>query len=289
MSHEGSEATDLPAWLSMPVDMAAAGLSHVVHHPLYTLKTFMQKDNTFTWRKFLQQTRTEHLRFLFRGVAVRTVFVMPEKMMKLQAWKYCMKKCKDRGLRNEPSWLLSGCVAGSFTTIINCPSELVMVQAQAGRLRLRDVLERKKKKHGSYLRGIYTGFWPSLSRDIAFNAVFFFLRYWGVDKYEQYYGCTCPDNAKFWIGVAAGCLGGTVACPFDVAKTRCQAKPNEPFFPIIMYNIVKNEGARKLLSGLSTRLMILPSMMSLLVVIQERLEKAALNIFYHNLQHQQVQ
>jgi hypothetical protein len=204
MSHEGSEATDLPAWLSMPVDMAAAGLSHVVHHPLYTLKTFMQKDNTFTWRKFLQQTRTEHLRFLFRGVAVRTVFVMPEKMMKLQAWKYCMKKCKDRGLRNEPSWLLSGCVAGSFTTIINCPSELVMVQAQAGRLRLRDVLERKKKKHGSYLRGIYTGFWPSLSRDIAFNAVFFFLRYWGVDKYEQYYGCTCPDNAKFWIGVAAG-------------------------------------------------------------------------------------
>ena len=29
MSHTDSEAADLPAWLSMPVDMAAAGLSHI--------------------------------------------------------------------------------------------------------------------------------------------------------------------------------------------------------------------------------------------------------------------
>ena len=124
--------------------------------------------------------------------------------MKLQAWKYIMKGCKDRGMRNETSWLLAGSAAGFFTTIINCPSELVMVQAQAGKLRLRTVLEQKKKKHGSYIRGIYTGFWPSVSRDISFNAVFFLFRYWGVHKYEEYYGCTCPDRTRFWIGAAAG-------------------------------------------------------------------------------------
>ena len=143
---------------------------------------------------------------------MRTFFVMPEKMLKLQAFKMCLHDLQKKGYSNKVSLLLAGSVGGAVTTIINCPSELVMVQAQANDRRLKDVLKEKKKLHRSYLRGIYTGFWPSVSRDIAFNGAFFLVRYWGIEKYETYYNCTCNDSSKFWIGAVAGKKSKCMEC-----------------------------------------------------------------------------
>ena len=50
------------------VSALAAGLSHFLHHPLYTLKNqMMYYGQSYNWRKFVKQLLQEKHNFLYRG------------------------------------------------------------------------------------------------------------------------------------------------------------------------------------------------------------------------------
>lgn len=50
------------------ISMSAAGLSHIVHHPLYTLKShMMMHGRQFKISIFLKNTFNSPVRFLYRG------------------------------------------------------------------------------------------------------------------------------------------------------------------------------------------------------------------------------
>jgi len=50
------------------VSALAAGLSHVIHHPLYMLKSqMMYYGPKFSPWDFIQQARKQHVKFLYRG------------------------------------------------------------------------------------------------------------------------------------------------------------------------------------------------------------------------------
>jgi solute carrier family 25 aspartate/glutamate transporter 12/13/solute carrier family 25 carnitine/acylcarnitine transporter 20/29 len=81
---------------------------------------------------------------------------------------------------------------------------------------------------------------------------------------------------RFNLGLLAGALASAVACPFDVIKTRMQGIKLDAEYQscsTIFKNIVKKEGPRNLMKGLTPRLVVVPSMMSLWCVINEELIK----------------
>lgn len=52
----------------LAVSGAAAALAHVVHHPLYMLKSqMMYYGPQFRFRNFVEQSLRLHVRFLYRG------------------------------------------------------------------------------------------------------------------------------------------------------------------------------------------------------------------------------
>ena len=54
--------------LSAALSAAAAGMSHVIHHPLYTLKSqMMYYGAEFSLKNFLHRAATERTSFLYRG------------------------------------------------------------------------------------------------------------------------------------------------------------------------------------------------------------------------------
>ena len=52
----------------LAVSGAAAALAHVLHHPLYMLKSqMMYYGPEFRLRNFVEQSKRLHVRFLYRG------------------------------------------------------------------------------------------------------------------------------------------------------------------------------------------------------------------------------
>jgi len=50
------------------VSAVAAAMSHVIHHPLYMLKSqMMYYGPKFSPWEFIQQVRKQHVKFLYRG------------------------------------------------------------------------------------------------------------------------------------------------------------------------------------------------------------------------------
>lgn len=50
------------------VSALAAGASHLIHHPLYTLKSqMMYYGQKYEWKKFAKQALQEKHNFLYRG------------------------------------------------------------------------------------------------------------------------------------------------------------------------------------------------------------------------------
>ncbi|XP_078615608.1 uncharacterized protein LOC144884258 isoform X2 [Branchiostoma floridae x Branchiostoma japonicum] len=253
---------------SAGVSMAAGGLTQVIHHPLFTLKTFIQTPH-FSWKDFLGRTVHSPLGFLYRGVVSRSLGVMPERMLKMQCWIVTTRFLTDlRGEQSPGVWILGGLAAGVGTAVVASPTELVMVRAQVYGHRFRDVWRTTD---------MYRGFGSALFRDVTFNAFFFVGREAGVRRYETQHGHRCPDHKRFQIGLVAGSISCTAATPMDLVKTRIQAAvqcdpTSQRGVIFFVKSIVREGGILRLWQGLGTRLMILPSMLSLFYLLQEKME-----------------
>ena len=90
----------------------------------------------------------------------------------------------------------------------------------------------------------------------------------------------CNLFTEVYLLLTVGILAATVTCPLDVAKTKVQGEPvgskeAKQATLTILRNIVKNEGPRYLFKGLLPRIYVVPSMMSLFYVFDEKFKQFA--------------
>ncbi|KAI8638783.1 mitochondrial carrier domain-containing protein [Parasitella parasitica] len=111
------------------------------------------------------------------------------------------------------------------------------------------------------LLGLYRGFLPTVAREIPFTCIQFPLYEFFKSKYGQYKGdCVEPIEAAV-MGSLAGGIGAAITTPLDVCKTRIMLSSkiasSRPYTEIVetMQRIVREEGAKKLLSGIGPRVM----------------------------------
>ena len=79
-------------------------------------------------------------------------------------------------------WFVSGGVAGVCTSVLNCPSELITIQATVWRNSFKDIIRSRG------VRFLYTGWSACLSREVVFGCIFFPSRHLIQLKAEGYRG-----------------------------------------------------------------------------------------------------
>jgi len=168
---------------------------------------------------------------------------------------------KDINELNSFQNALSGSGAAFFASLALCPTELVKCQLQAARevsgcANLGPFKLCKQIYQQSGIRGFYHGLVSTFAREMP--GYFFFF-----GMYEFSRSRLTPKNkTKDDIGILktalCGGLGGVSLWisifPADVVKSRIQINPNSPLAKGGFFNalktIVKNEGIKKLYSGL---------------------------------------
>lgn len=119
-----------------------------------------------------------------------------------------------------------GALTGCCSALVLLPSELVKAKLQvcSTPTTTSAILKRMMKEQGG-MRSFCVGLDAQLARDGVFYAVFFGSYELLCRGFEE----VLPRNtSKEWIyflsGGFAGCIGWTVAMPFDVPKTNVQAR-----------------------------------------------------------------
>ena len=103
-------------------------------------------------------------------------------------------------------------------SLLGCPSERVMVQAQVQQQGFLHVVRN------TGLRGLYHGWQATLYRDVSFNCFFFTSREIFVRSWKNYYNSDPSAWQRVLLGIPSGVIGSVLACPLDVVKTRVQGK-----------------------------------------------------------------
>lgn len=257
----------------------AAVMVHVIHHPLYTLKSqMMYYGPQFRIKEFVRNF-IKSPTFLYRGLVPRTLGVMPEKAVKLKVVDTVGHWIDQHGPQQVATsyslflarWAVSGAAGGVVTTLVGCPTDRAMVLAQIRRQGFATVIRE------TGLKGLYLGWTATLYRDMAFNSTFFALREGGVKLWTLNHEGQPPSiMPRHVIGLCAGMVAATISCPFDVLKTRMQGRQlGEAYRPClsIALDIVRNEGFKFLFKGLLPRLYVVPSAMAALIIVNEELAR----------------
>ena len=174
-------------------------------------------------------------------------------------------------------------MAGVCTSVLNCPSELITIQATVWRNSFKDIIRSRG------VRFLYTGWSACLSREVLFGCIFFPSRHLIQLKAEGYRGERNRGEGyrgernrgegyrgqrnkgatkleRYWAGLLSGVLASLLTTPFDVMKTRMQSinikEGTRVSLGYMFSHIVREEGTQALWRGLVPRLISIPSHLS---------------------------
>lgn len=221
-------------------------------------------------------SRTEGVNSLWSGLSPTLVLAVPTTMIYFTTYEKLkfvingqyVKYQQLRGVTQEaaasPMWvsLAAGGLARTWAVTIVNPLELVRTKMQSQRMKLtqvRSCIKDLVKTRG--IVGLWSGYTATLLRDVPFSAL-----YWPL--YEHTKSLFGYDSffVNFASGALAGSVASTVTLPFDVIKTtkqieigerdimqvmKGQARTNQQ----IVKDILREQGARGLFSGLTPRIL----------------------------------
>ena len=151
-----------------------------------------------------------------------------------------------------------GAITGCCSALVLLPSEIVKAKLQVvvGKNRTAQEIMKKMIRRQGY-SGFACGLDAQLARDASFYAVFF----GGYELFCYLFRTNVPcmpDELNYFIsGGLAGCVGWTVAMPFDVPKTNVQASYETrvlgSYVPELVH-IARQRGLAGLYSGLGPTL-----------------------------------
>ncbi|CAC5376231.1 SLC25A18_22 [Mytilus coruscus] len=227
---------------------AVAGITGVtINFPVDLCKTRLQNAETGPNGEKIYKSlldcakktyRAEGFFGMYRGWAVNTLLITPEKCIKLGLNDlFCHHFGGKNGSLQWYGRLSAGGLAGACQIVVTTPMELLKIQLQdAGRSGVTlnaDGTVVKKTALGISKQlyaergflGLYKGFRPTFLRDVIFSTVYFPLVAYLNDWIIKMLGHK-ENEKKIYVSFASAFISGAVASvsvnPFDVVKTRLQ-------------------------------------------------------------------
>lgn len=190
---------------------SVAGAAEVlIDHPLWTIKTRLQRGEPFTLNPSL----------LYRGIVANTASMVPITAMQV-GLNTCFQNLfyGDTKELSNSQRMVSAFVAGVGSSFVGCPTEMIMThQGKAGGgfyTAAKDLA-----KQGGW-RCLFTGLSATAMREGVFTA--FFLAGMPMFKASIQPYCSNSDAASLMAGMGAG-VGATIASQgVDTIKTIQQA------------------------------------------------------------------
>lgn len=267
-SHNDSQYGGL-SFVSHMLAGAVAGISeHVAMYPMDTIKTRMQalghpgqrlRGSTVP-RAVAAVIKREGIAGLYGGVVVTTWAAGPAHALYFATYELAKEALGGNASGHHP---ISTAVAGSIATIVNdgvmTPSDVVKQRLQVANSPYRgmtDCILRVTREEG--LAAFFKSYRTTLIMNVPFTALHF----------ATYESCkkllAMEEDESLAVQLAAGGVAGGVSAalttPLDVVKTRLQlegvnsaTRYGTTAVKPMMKQIVREEGARALWSGLKPR------------------------------------
>lgn len=220
-------------------------------YPIDLVKTRLQNQNSTVGEKlyknmldcFKKSYKAEGYFGMYRGSAVNILLVTPEKAIKLTANDGFRHMLLDRnGKLTLVKEMTAGGLAGFCQTVVTTPMELLKIQLQIGAKkvvghRASAFIIASHLVSSQGVRGLYRGGFSTILRDVSFSILYFplFAHLKSLGSHNQGNDdvtCHAPFYWSFISGCAAGGFAAAAVNPFDVVKTRLQARGRPDQGPI---------------------------------------------------------
>ncbi|XP_037629586.1 mitochondrial carnitine/acylcarnitine carrier protein [Sebastes umbrosus] len=239
-------------------------------HPLDTIKVRLQTQPKASRAQYVLYTGTydcirktvskEGVLGLYKGMGAPMAGMAP--MMAISFFGFGLGKQLQQTDPNKPlthtQIFLSGCLAGSFTTVIVAPGErikcLLQVQASGGHSRYAGPLDcavRLYKEQG--IRSVYKGTVLTLIRDVPSSGLYFltyeYLKHFLTPEGQSVSQLSTPKILL--AGGIAGILNWTIALPPDVLKSNFQTAADGKYRGLVdvLRTLLREEGPKALYKG----------------------------------------
>jgi len=215
-----------------------------VLHPVETVKTRLQSDTGFL--------KSGGFRGVYRGVASALLGSVPYGAAFFLAYD-ASKLCLSKRISNDTAVHMFGaCIGETVASTVHMPFEVVKNTAQGpGNFNSLSAFKHVCK---SGIHGLYCGLFSRVCREIPFVFLEFPIWEFLKVKVANHYKRDVTALESGICGSVAAAIAAAVTTPLDVAKTRIiLSDKNSPSYtenPFrIMYQVYRDEGARKLFSG----------------------------------------
>ncbi|XP_055377458.1 mitochondrial 2-oxodicarboxylate carrier isoform X2 [Condylostylus longicornis] len=279
-SDNAKETTGLKRACFQILAGGSAGFVEVsIMQPLDVVKTRLQLQNKIVTKSktelytgvfdcFKKMYKNEGVFSFWKGIIPPIMAETPKRALKF----VCFEQLKPLLMfgHEKPTPLtfsLAGLGAGVTEAVAVNPFEVVKVTQQADKAHARKaantftVTKRIINENGFGSKGLNKGLTATMSRNGAFNMVYFGFYNSVKDMYSVNPDPTLEFLKKFCIGFVSGTLASLFNIPFDVAKSRIQGPqpdPNKIKYKGTINSILivyKEEGLAALYKGLVPKVM----------------------------------
>eukprot|EP01065_Artemidia_motanka_P013052 TRINITY_DN1719_c1_g4_i2.p2 TRINITY_DN1719_c1_g4~~TRINITY_DN1719_c1_g4_i2.p2 ORF type:complete len:312 (+),score=104.48 TRINITY_DN1719_c1_g4_i2:66-938(+) len=155
----------------------------------------------------------------YDGLRPNLAGIIPEKGIKLAVFDFLRDRLRsDDGTVPLSAEVRAAVGAAVAQVVVTTPMELVKIRCQLTGKGAFEVMRELG------MRGMYKGYFPTLSRDCWFNLWFFPLQaQWKARWIEETDSASVKLGKSFVAGICSGMVGAAISTPFDVVKTRMQA------------------------------------------------------------------
>jgi hypothetical protein len=250
----------VPLHYKLLVGAIAGVTSGALVFPLDFIKTRLQ--NATTRVGLVELIRNVYSKSGIRGFyqgAGTVLGAAPEKSLKLAVNEQLLDYlAPDRSQVTVRHQLVAGAGAGFAQVIVSCPLEVVKQQlqmmdllVQRGTLPRRLTISEIVQKLG--VRGMYTGLFATVLRDVPYN-LWFFPTYYFVQSSFSSHAESHRKLIAMISGMSAGVVAASMATPADVIKSRLQilGSPYKTWLACAMATW-REDGLRTLFKGATMR------------------------------------
>ncbi|KAE8746852.1 hypothetical protein FOCC_FOCC006411 [Frankliniella occidentalis] len=243
---------DVLSWQEFVAGWVGGVAGLAVGHPLDTIKVRQQafSEKIGVLKSFQTTLKYEGVRGFYKGMtfpllsagALNALFfgVYANTLRLIEQPKSASGDCKSISedslpLKNEKSSLnvfAAGCVGGLFACFLACPIDLIKIQmqSQTGAPSCKEWGHHNEPKHKGMvdcirrlchnqgIRGLYTGMYPMLLRDVVSYGVYMAVYETGLKSLHWNHVLTTLVS-----GGCAGVVSWAVITPVDLIKSRIQA------------------------------------------------------------------
>lgn len=184
-------------------------------HPIEYYKTVKQHNEKYISTSFIdflkERYRNNGIKGLYKGFVPRILGIVPMRTVFWGTLYQSDKYLSDILSEKKLVYVLSGCIAGSVQTIIDCPIESLKTKNMTSNISIVKNFN-------------FNGFTPNILRNMGFAAIF------NYQKNTMKNNLVKEENVKltFFENLYVGCISGFLASfttqPLDYLKTKMQEK-----------------------------------------------------------------